>query len=537
VSEYNPADIEVITTHVDKLAASPVFAQTDRLVRFLRYIVEEVLEDRGEQVNQYALAMELYNRDESFDPATDSIVRVDAGRLRTKLREYYDVHGRNDQVRFALPKGQYAPRIQINRRGQINSNDSLDDRSPVAIEPNLQFVNRPAIAVLPFDNLSADPEQEYFVDGLTEDIITSLSHFRWCPIIGRHSTFAYKGTGADLQTVSSELGARYIVEGSARRIGDQVRINAQLIDATENLHLWAERSDHLLQDIFAAQDEIARQIVTSIAPEFRHAEIERTIKKQPSDLSAWELVNRGLWHLNKHNREDLELAQGLFEKALELDPIYGAPLAWLSVCNIFAINRGWVSETKESLNQAYVWAREAVVLEPRDADFRRQLAVCLVYQKQFDEAIEEAQEAIKLNPSSVEAYYCLGLAMCFSGRPSDALEAYDTCLWLSPVGLYLGVILSTISLVHLLLRDFEGAARVARRAIRADPNAPRSYHRLAIALASLNNNEGATDALVNANTLLPDLSVEFLEATHPFKKPEDFAFILDGLRMAGWRNN
>lgn len=523
-------------THIrealEKIAQSPAFAQSKRLTQFLRFVCGELIAGRAHRLCQYTIAVEALGQDVSFDPGTDSLVRVEARRLRLKLLEYYDGDGRSDPIRLTLPKGQYAPVVDI-----VSAEDAAGSSTAGDMDVNglpAALLEGPAVAVLPFNNLSGDRNQDFFADGLTENIITGLAAFRCMPVIGRHSSFTFRDTGLDLKAVANELGARYIVEGSVRRDQERVRINAQLVDASLDRNLWAQRFDSQVEDIFAVQDEITEKIVTHIIPEVRRAEVERSIRKRSGNFSYWTELNRGIWHLNQRDEQNIHEARTCFKRAVALDPLRAQGFTWLSVCEIFRFIRGWSESPTAALETALNLASKGAALDPTDADSHRQLSVCLTYRGRHSEAIEEARQSIALNPSNCEAHYALALATCFAGDLETSLAACGNCLLLNPTGLYTALVYSTTSLVHLMAREFHSAEKDARKAIRAGDRTPRVYHRLTLALAHAGDLQEAKEAFETAQNMMPGPTLEFLTATYPFADANDFDFIVAGLRKSGW---
>jgi len=263
-----PTEIEQIQRHLTCILASFVFAHSHRQSRFLSYIVQATLAGGADRLSQRVIGIEVFDRPDSFDPVVDSIVRVEAGRLRSKLREYYDELGKSDRVFIELPKRSYAVRIGKvpgDAARRYKSHVSVGPLEQIAVEGMLASLQgAPTIAVLPFDSMSGDPEQEYFADGITDDLITDLARFSGLSVIARQSVFAYRGSVAGVQRISEELGAGFILQGSVRRVGNRVRINAQLIDGSSGKHIWAERYDHNMGDIFDLQDDVNRKIVEAL---------------------------------------------------------------------------------------------------------------------------------------------------------------------------------------------------------------------------------------------------------------------------------
>jgi adenylate cyclase len=395
-------------------------------------------------------------------------------------------------------------------------------------------LNRPAVAVLPFDSLSGDPEQEYFADGITEDIITALSYWRWFPVIARNSTFAYKGRAMDVTQVARELGARYVLEGSVRKAGNRVRISAQLIDAPSGHHLWARRYDRDLSDIFALQDEITERIVASIEPELNRAEQERASRKHPESLDAWDHSLRALWHLNRMTKDDNAEACRLLQKAMELDPKWGGAVSLLALCQSFV---GWLGWAEDPARQSAVFlpiATQAVALDEGDWLAHATLGMAYVWARQHERGADELERAIDLNPSAARAYHFLGFTLAISGRPGDAIAELNTALRLDPSDPLISHTLAALGLSHFLLRKFEDSILFAGKALRADPGNVRAHHRLVASLGHLGRIEEASAALRELLRWQPDFSKGYIDAAYPFKNPEHHDLILEGLRKAGW---
>ena len=284
----------------------------------------------------------------------------------------------------------------------------------------LELPDKPSIAVLPFDNMSGDPEQEYFSDGITEDIITELSGFRSIFVIARNSSFVYKGQAKDIKQVGRELGVRYILEGSVRKSVRRVRITAQLVEAATGNHLWAQRYDRVLEDVFELQDEITETIVAAIEPELESAERERARRKSPDNLDAWESYQRGMWHAYKFNSEDGVRAEQYFRQALASAPHYAPALAGLAYLNFHKIIFNYSATeriTREALlDQAIEEASHAVQADDRDSFAQFVLGRLLSLKGHFDKAIERLELAVDLNPNSALAHHGLGYAFTVAGR-------------------------------------------------------------------------------------------------------------------------
>ena len=308
----------------------------------------------------------------------------------------------------------------------------LDRVSAAPSSAPLALPDKPSIAVLPFDNLSGDPEQEYFADGLTEDIITGLSKFHWFFVIARNSSFTYKGRAVDVKQVSIELGVQYVLEGSVRKAGNRIRISAQLIDALTGRHIWAERYDRDLEDIFAVQDELTEAIVGAVAPSFVSAEAKRVERKPPENFDVWDYSMRGNWHLSRRDKDDVLEARRLFETGLELDPNSTMALSGLALTLGWAINFGWVDDLDKARAVGHAAARKAVNLDENDALALVGLAIISFYMHQLDEAAAACRRALELNPNLALAEGWLAAILGWRGDYDEALQHAERATRLSP---------------------------------------------------------------------------------------------------------
>jgi TolB-like protein/Tfp pilus assembly protein PilF len=311
------------------------------------------------------------------------------------------------------------------------SEASAAAKQPLA-ETRLALPDKPSIAVLPFTNLSGNPEQEYFADGMVEDLVTSLSQLRWLFVIARNSTFTYKGRAIDVRQVGAELGVRYVLEGSVRSAGKRLRITAQLVEAETGGHVWAERYDRAVEDIFAVQDEITDTIAATLEPEISAAERERARRKPPAHLGSWELYQRGMWHLLRRHREDFTAARQLFGEAIELDPNFATAHAALAVSEFWQITHGFTDNADASRAELLASASCAVELDPRDSLAHSAMGLAFMEGREHTKAIAEHEHATALNPNSSFGQWCFGYALNFAGRHAEALAKFDLALRLSP---------------------------------------------------------------------------------------------------------
>jgi adenylate cyclase len=400
----------------------------------------------------------------------------------------------------------------------------------------LDFPDKPSIAVLPFDNMSGDSEQEYFADGISEDLITALSKIRWFFVIARNSSFTYKGQAVEVTRVASELGVRYVIEGSVRKAGNRVRITAQLIDATTGRHVWAERYDRSLVDIFELQDEMTQTIAGAVEPELSAAERERAARHPPESLGAWETYQRGLWHLWNFTKDDVAEARRLLRQVHELDPAFATAYAFESYSHFVDVFCGYAKMPEESLAAALTAANEALALDDKDPVAYFALGRVYTMRGEHDAAVAELEKALEVSPSFAHAHHGLGFTLMLSGRLEEGAEQLDKAIRLSPRDPILWGTMAFRSITFNLLQQFEAAVDWARKAVH-QPRGARggywSYAVLASALGNLGQIAEAREAIDEALRRKPDLSLSYVETTLPTKQPGGLGSFLDGLRKAG----
>jgi adenylate cyclase len=408
--------------------------------------------------------------------------------------------------------------------------------SPSADKP-LTLPDKPSIAVLPFDNLSGDTDQDYIADGIAEDLITALSHIRWMFVTARNSTFAYKGQSPDVRQVGQELGVRYVLEGSVRTGGKRVRISAQLIDASTGNHVWAERYDRELIDLFDLQDEITETLVAALQTEVGGFESERAHRKPPENLDAWESYQRGLWHLWRINAEDLAEACRLFQRASDLDPNFAQPVAAMGYTLFAQIVFSYADRPSETLQQALMFANKAIALDDKEAMAHFALGRVHAMQGEYDAAIAELRTAIDLNPSLALAHFGLGLTLLLTEQLDEVISECDTAIRLSPRDPVIWAFFNLRAWARFLLQDYEAAVQDAQRSIRHPAAAYYPHAILASALALLGRRDEAKIALDKLLEIKPDFSPDALLTALSPLNPEAvrprFKTVFDGLRKAG----
>ena len=387
------------------------------------------------------------------------------------------------------------------------------------------------IAVLPFDNLSNDSDQEYFADGIAEDLLTALSKFQRLMVIARNSSFTYKGCAHDIRRVGSELGVRYVLEGSVRRSGNRVRITAQLIDAATGNHVWAERYDRDLADIFDLQDEITRTIAGAIVPELSKAEQERVRRKPLESLDAWDLYQRGLWHLWHYTREAYPEAKRLLGAAIALDPDFAPAHSHLAVCILSGVIN-MLGESPQALPAARDAALRALALDKKDPVAHFVLGRISTQMGDHDAAIISLETAIRLNPSLAQAHYGLGNALTMSGRPEQAIEKLEMAARLSPHDPSMWAFQVVHAAALLLMNRLDEAEAIARASTRHPTSTFWTYATLASVLGHLGRTDDAREALAKLLELKPDYSDALVKSIYRGAHPRMSA-VQEGLYKAG----
>jgi TolB-like protein/cytochrome c-type biogenesis protein CcmH/NrfG len=398
--------------------------------------------------------------------------------------------------------------------------------------PALPLPDRPAIAVLPFINMSGDPEQEYFSDGISEDIITALSKLRWFFVIARNSSFMYKGKAVHMKQVAEELGVGYVVEGSVRKGGDRVRITAQLNDVATGSHLWAERYDRGLADVFAVQDEITEAIVAAIEPQLYAAENFRAQRKPPDSLDAWDLVMRALSHYWRVTRQDNVVAQALLEKAIAIDPNYGQALGVLATSHTFSAHMGW-EDMVASAPIAERAALAAIRADSEDPWAHYALGCVYLFARRFDDSLAEFELALRLNPnfSLAQGYY--GLTLSYCGRWEEGDLAARRALRLSPRDPCSAIYYGIAAYAQFVGRNYDEAMRLSREGIRQRGDFVGAHRVLAASAGMAGHAEIATAALQELRRAQPNISLAWIASQMPIKQDADREHYLEAFRRAG----
>jgi adenylate cyclase len=391
--------------------------------------------------------------------------------------------------------------------------------------------DKPSIAVLPFNNLSGDPEQEYFSDGMTEQIITGLSKISSLFVIARNSTFAYKGQPVKIQQVSEELGVRYVLEGSVQKSGDKVRINAQLIDAIQGDHLWSETYDRVLKDIFAVQDDITQKILTALQVELTRGEQARAFAIGTDNLEAY------LKYLQAHekwiqmNKESNALARQLAEESIALDPNFAVVYLTLASTHMMDVFLGSSKSPKDSIKQAMELNKKAMALDDSLANAYSQLGLLYTMTRQHDKGVAEAERGVELNPNSASAHDLLGMTLSYAGRPEEAIPVFKKAIRLEPFApskyyYHLGG-------AYLRTGQCDEAISACEEAVRRGSNTPAAYRSATVAYSICGREEEARAAAAEVLRINPKFSLGSYAKTLPYKNKADIDLIIGALRKAG----
>ena len=426
--------------------------------------------------------------------------------------------------------------IRIYRMGGVAAEKSAEPGPAPAISATSPsgFDDFRAIAVLPFANFSGDPEQEYFADGITEDIITMLAGWRAFPVIARNSTFTYKGQTVDIKKVGRELGVRYVLEGSVRKSGHRVRVTAQLIQADTGHHIMAERYDRDLTDLFELQDEIATTIAGAIEPELLKFERDRIADQPQHNEDAYEFYQHGVWRHYRHTKEDNIEAQAYFRRALAIDPQYPQATAALAIALTSAAMLGWADDADARFEEAYVLAQQAVALDQRYPNAYFALGLVCMWTRRSERGIAAFREAIKLNPSFAAAYVLLGQMDLYRGQPEEAISLAEKGIRLSPTDPRLFIWLPALAGAHYQLGHYQEAIEAGRRSWTLNRNWPGGLRYVVAGFAQLGRLEEARAALAELRLLNPNLAFVEGNLKRLFSAPAAVDHILDGLRKAGF---
>ncbi len=445
------------------------------------------------------------------------------GAVRGKVEASFDDQGEQRVKNIAHPVHAY--------RWVINDREAQHSGFGQIGKP---LSDKPSIAVLPFHNLCNDPDHDYFADGIADDLLTTLSRYRWLMVIARSSSFSYKGRSPDMRQVGRELGVRHIVEGSVRRSGDRIRISAQLIDATDGNHVWAERYDRNLADVFQLQDEMALTIAAAIEPELSKLEQDRARRKPPESLDAWDMYQRGLWHYWQYSKESSAEAQRLFGEAIALDAHFAAARSFLAYSHFTGSHQAF-EEPQQALALARDGALRALAIDEKDPIAHLALGRVLAGNGDYAGAIGELEIAVRLNPSFSLAHYVLGSILFLSGHHEQALASFEIAGRLTPIGPLIWSIKTMHANTLAALGRYQEAEPLARAATRHQTATFWVYANWASILGNLGELAKASAALERLLDLRPDFSESFYDRLFVGIDPAVKAPYFEGLHRAGLR--
>jgi TolB-like protein len=441
--------------------------------------------------------------------------------VRDRLDFAFEDLGEQQVKNIARPVRVYTLRPEAVTELPATSVLSTASISQPAVAPRLSIV------VLPFANLSSDPEQQYFADGITEDVTTDLSRLADMLVISRNTAFTYRGKSVDTKQIGRELGVRYVLEGSVRRAGHRLRITAQLVDATSGGHHWAERYDRELGDIFAVQDEITRSVAAALEPHLLAAEGVRALARSADDLGAWELVARAQTHVWRMTSGDNATASDMLKRAVATFPDYGPAQSLLAFCLAFAAHMGWVDRAQGLLLREH--ANRAIALDEHDPWAHIALGYWALMERRTEEAISSFRRALDLNPNSAAANAHLGHGLAFAGQPGEAIERAEVAIRLSPFDPMTALSLGTIAVAG----RYAEAARYTQQAARLRPGFQGAHRLHCASLAQAGRLEEARTVLASIRDQQPQLSVAWIKANVPYQTAALLERFLEGMRKAG----
>jgi TolB-like protein len=604
---WSESDQKAVREQLDRILRSGPFLQSRRRQRFLEYVVTETLAGHGDRLKGYNIAVVVFDRAESFDPNVDPIVRIEAARLRDRLREYYEADGQNDPIRIELPKGSYAPHIEFRQAVTLASapeQPRLERPDTITTDQHLELMqgpgasvdeqqtkdisklagdygtraepwpnssrfdlskigwkqlgmsaaallliiaagfwamqgrnagpslpDKPSIAVLPFDNIGDDPKWERFADGITEDIITDLSHSKDLIVIARNSTEVYKGKPTDIRQVGRDLNVKYVLEGSIQSMGERVRVTTQLIEAASGSHVWSERYDRPVDDLFTVQNDLTQRIAATIAGSegaVAEAERSRLRRKPPANLSAYDTYLLAMEAKHKVTKESLTEAEGLFRKALELDPHLARAYYGLATVQLYLIDLGLAPSVDEAMSKLLEAGQKAVQLDPDDGNAHLALGGAYAYHGKAEQALAEFDRAEALSPSDADLLLVVAWSIPGFGKTERAVGLAEQALKLNPH--YPDWYNQGLSYVFFFGEQFQKSVKY--RSLVKEPLAL-DYAFLAMSYAYLGRMSEAEAAAANVKKLDPTWIAErYLSDTGGFAEKEGELFV-NGARKAG----
>ncbi len=472
-------DLALIHECLEKVLSSNVFEKSSRQQELLRYLLKETIAGNADRLKGYTLGVEIFGRSGDFDPATDAIVRVEVGRLRTKLREYYTTEGQNDTMVFDLPKGGYAVKVNI-----INTTVT---QTPSITTPNTpawhkKFDDEISLAVLPFANLSANPEHEYLVDGIIDNLIFELSRLSGLLLISRQSSFRYRNTEKSAKEIGTELGVKFLLEGSMQTSAGRVRATFKLVEAETESYVWVERFESKMHEIFALQDEITLNIVKVLQIRLSPKEAELFGHEGTENIAAHDALLRGMACHWKYTPKFIVEARMHFAKAVELDPNYASAHAWLARTLLFLWVMRWDSDPTLH-HQALVHAKKAAEINVNLPYVQSILGWAHLWHRHKDESISACRQAVAIDPNNFEAYIFLSMALSCAGFGEEALYYIEKAQRMNPHSSPFYEF--TLGLAHYVLENYDKAIVAFKRGCEMNGTFPPNFMYLAATYAQL----------------------------------------------------
>ncbi len=460
--QWSQAEQDQIRASVASMLASLLFAGSPRQQRFLDYLVTNTLAGDADRLKGYTIALEVFDRKDDFDPSLDAIVRVEATRLRNKLREYYDTVGKQEAVRIDFPKGSYVLEISL------QTSPVLERRTASTLLNTPRMIeDKPSLAVLPFANIGVDNAKEYFSDGVVDSVIAMFSRLSGLFVISRQSSFAYKNTTKTSEQIANELGVRYLLEGSVQHAGDQVRVAAQLVDTQNGGHIWSDRFDRELKDIFALQDELTQRIVSVLQIKLDGAEAALFGVQATKSIEAHDYLLQAIATHRYYTQKTTCEAIALYNKALALDPNYAAAHAWLARSLALTWSQRWSPDVK-ILDPALLHAERAVELEPQSPYAISILGWVQFWRKNREESIAECRRAVAIDPNNAEALLFLSIVLGFAGLGAEGLYYIEKSKRLTPTSSPFHEM--AVGDCYYVLNDYPKAIAAYERGCTMNPN-------------------------------------------------------------------
>ena len=451
---------ESIRTQLRKILSSSTFVRSERLARFLSFTVEQLLQGRGDQLKEFVIGIEVFDKTDKYDPRMDPIVRVEARRLREKMRKYYETEGRGDPLYIEFPTGSYSPVVQTREVSAAAAG------SGGAAPEN-------AIAVLPFANLRSEQENEYFSDGLTEELINALTKVDGLRVVAWSSAFQFKGKSRDIRRIGEQLRVRAVLEGSVRRTADRLRITAQLVDTADGHYLWSETYERALKDVFAVQDEISSAIVGALRIKLAGHGRRSLITRYTENLQAYHLYLKGRFYWNKRTDEDFYKALGFFEQAIQIDPNYAPAYGGMADAYIMLGEHGSVPALS-IMPKAKAAAAKALAIDPSLAEAQVSMgSVAALFEWNWPAAEQYFRSALELNPSYPTAHHWYGYDyLAPLGRLDEAIAHLERAHHLDPLSL---IITTSLGTLYDMAREHDRAREYYDKVFEMDPRFVRAH--------------------------------------------------------------